>query len=105
MPVVINSLGGRHTHTHTETYRRPHKNNFKKSGMRWPMAGAHLVNKLVTFSSLYVTGFMKTDPNHTFGISKITNLKYLTHCESLVLGYSHVNLLYSCNSYLASGLS
>ena len=32
MPLVINSLGGRHTHTNTHTYRRPHRNNFKKSG-------------------------------------------------------------------------
>ena len=39
----------------------------------------------------YVTGFMKTDPNCIFGISKITNLKYLTHCESLMLGCSHAN--------------
>ena len=37
-------------------------------------------------ATLYVTGFGKTDPNHTFGISRITNLKYLTHCESLLLG-------------------
>ena len=36
-----------------------------------------------------VTGFRKTDPNCTFGISRITNLKYLTHCESLLLGCSH----------------
>ena len=36
-----------------------------------------------------VTGFWKTDPNRTFGISRITNLKYLTHCESLLLGCSH----------------
>ena len=39
-----------------------------------------------------VTGFMKTNPNRTFGISRITNLKYLTHCESLVLGYSHTKI-------------
>ena len=38
---------------------------------------------------IYVTGFWKTDPNRTFGISRITNLKYLTHCESLLLGCSH----------------
>ena len=37
----------------------------------------------------YVNGFRKTDPNHTFGISRIINLKYLTHCESLLLGCSH----------------
>ena len=36
-----------------------------------------------------VTGFRKTNPNHTFGISRITDLKYLTHCESLLLGCSH----------------
>ena len=42
--------------------------------------------------SLYVTGFWKTDPNRTFGISRITNLKYLTHCESLLLGCSHAKL-------------
>ena len=39
-----------------------------------------------------VTGFMKTDPNHTFGISRITNLKHLTHYESLLLGYSHAKI-------------
>ena len=38
---------------------------------------------------LIVTGFWKTDPNRTFGILRITNLKYLTHCESLLLGCSH----------------
>ena len=38
---------------------------------------------------IYVTGFGKTDPNRTFGISRITDLKYLTHCESLLLGCSH----------------
>ena len=37
----------------------------------------------------YVTGFGKTDPNCTFGISRITNLKDLIHCESLQLGCSH----------------
>ena len=36
-----------------------------------------------------VTGLRKTDPNLTFGISRITNLKYLTHCEYLLLGCSH----------------
>ena len=34
----------------------------------------------------YVTGFRKTDPNHTFGILRITNL---TYCESHLLGFSH----------------
>ena len=42
---------------------------------------------------LCVTGSMKTDPNHTFGISRINNLKYLIHCESLVLGYSHAKFI------------
>ena len=40
-------------------------------------------------TEVFVTGFWKTDPNRTFGISRITNLKYLTHCESLLLGCSH----------------
>ena len=37
MPLVINSLGGGHTlmQTHTYTYKRLHKNNFKKSGYGW----------------------------------------------------------------------
>ena len=34
----------------------------------------------------------KTDPNRTFGISRITNLKYLIHSESLLLGCSHAIL-------------
>ena len=34
----------------------------------------------------------KTDPNRTFDISRITDLKYLTHCESLLLGCSHAKL-------------
>ena len=38
---------------------------------------------------LYLTGFRKTDPNCTFGILRITNVKYLTHCESLLLGCNH----------------
>ena len=45
--------------------------------------------KSVFLETPYVTGFWKTDPNRTFGISRITNLKYLTHCESLLLGCSH----------------
>ena len=44
------------------------------------------------FIITYVTGFWKTDPNRTFGILRITNLKYLTHCESLLLGCSHAKL-------------
>ena len=38
MPLVINSLGGGHTHkhTHTHAYRRAHRNNFKKPGTRRP---------------------------------------------------------------------
>ena len=38
---------------------------------------------------IIVTGCRKTDPNRTFGISRITNFKYLTHCESILLRYSH----------------
>ena len=38
--VHINSLGSGHTHKHT--YRRPHRNNFKNPGMRWPVAGMRL---------------------------------------------------------------
>ena len=48
-----------------------------------------LLNSLTDVNNLnlntYVTGFRKTDPNRTFGILRITNLKYLTHCESLLL--------------------
>ena len=39
----------------------------------------------------YVIGFRKTDPNCTIGVSRITNLKYLSHCESPLLGCSHTN--------------
>ena len=42
--------------------------------------------------SLNVTGFMKTDPNRTFDILRITSLKYLTNYESLVLRCSYTNL-------------
>ena len=41
----------------------------------------------------YVTGFRKTDPNHRFGISRITNLKYLTHCKSLLLCCSNAKFV------------
>ena len=44
------------------------------------------------FYCTYVTGFRKTDPNRTFGVSRITNLKYLSHYESLLLGCSHAKL-------------
>ena len=30
MPLVINSLGGRHTHATTHVYRHPHRKFFKK---------------------------------------------------------------------------
>ena len=36
-PLVINSLGGRHTRIHT--YRHPHRHNFKKPGV--PACGWH----------------------------------------------------------------
>ena len=39
--LVINSLGGGHTNTHT--YRCLHRNNFKKPGTCRPAAGMHLV--------------------------------------------------------------
>ena len=55
--------------------------------------GIGYINRNPTYgyetNSLFVTGFGKTDPNRTFGISRINNLKYLTHCESLLLGCSH----------------
>ena len=53
MPLVINSLGGGHTHTHTHThthkhthkhtYRRPHRNNYKKPGAHRP-PGLHCMD-------------------------------------------------------------
>ena len=50
-PLVIDSLGGRdthtnthiHTQTHTHTYIHPHRNNFKKPGMHRHVASARLV--------------------------------------------------------------
>ena len=39
-----------------------------------------------------VTGFWKTIPNRTFGISRNTNFKYSWHCISLVLDCSHARL-------------
>ena len=51
-----------------------------------------------------MTSFRKTNPNCIFDISRVTDLKYLTHCESFVLGFSHANyrLQYDYSSYLAS---
>ena len=49
-PLVINSLGGRHTHKHTHIYRRPHWNNFKKPGT-CTLACIRLVPGLITWSS------------------------------------------------------
>ena len=65
MPLVINNLEGKHTHTHTHThihththmqthtytYRLPHRNNFKKSDIRRPEAGACLVYKVQKIST------------------------------------------------------
>ena len=39
--------------------------------------------------SLYVTGFARTVLKGAFCISKNINLKYLSHCDSLVLQCSH----------------
>ena len=36
-----------------------------------------------------MTGFTKTVLNRTFGNSRNTDLKYLTHCGSLLSGCSH----------------
>ena len=53
----------------------------------------HIMQNIVhTVSSLIVTGFWKTNPNRTFDISRITNLKYLTHCGFLLLGCSYAKL-------------
>ena len=38
---------------------------------------------------LYVTGFAKTVPNRTFGISRNTELKYSSHCSTFMLDCSH----------------
>ena len=40
MPLVINNVGGEHTHIHTST---PDNSNFNKLGMCWPVAGTCLV--------------------------------------------------------------
>ena len=72
-PLVINSLGRRHTHTHTNTHTDDlHRINSKKPGVCRPVAGECLVKKdtfctygVVLFISLPVltylilsTGFM-----------------------------------------------
>ena len=41
MTLVINSLEGGHTHINIQTFAN--RSNYKKSGTRQPMAGAHLV--------------------------------------------------------------
>jgi len=46
MPLVINSLGGGHTHTCTHARTNTDimdKSNFKKPGARQPLVGTHLV--------------------------------------------------------------
>ena len=49
-PLVINSLGGGHTHTHTDN---PHRINFKKPGARRPQASARLVkNDEISYKNL-----------------------------------------------------
>ena len=50
-----------------------------------------------------MTGFRKTDPNRTFGILRITNLKSLTHCKSLVLGCNHTKFTVYCVAETFSG--
>ena len=54
MPLVINSLGGGHTHTNTHTYRHPHRNNFKKPGAHWPKADVPGLTSSTTFQSIYM---------------------------------------------------
>ena len=41
MPLVINSLGGSHIHTCTQTFAG--RSDSKKPGARWPVASARLV--------------------------------------------------------------
>ena len=43
--LVINSLGGGHTHTHANTHTDdPHRFNFKKPGARWPAVPGLIIN-------------------------------------------------------------
>ena len=42
-PLVINSLGGGHTHTHTSIQTFADRSNSKKPGALQPAAGARLV--------------------------------------------------------------
>ena len=42
-PLVINSLGGRHTSTHTCIQTFVDRSNSKKPGVHQPVANAHLV--------------------------------------------------------------
>ena len=65
---------------------------FLMSKYGFPIMHHHLGCGVIADPVTYVTGFGKTDPNRTFGISRITNLKYLIHSESLLLGCSHAIL-------------
>ena len=57
MPLVINSLGGGHTYTHTNmhTYRCLHRINFKKQGTHQPQPGlkSEAKNSLSSIIAIY----------------------------------------------------
>ena len=80
-PLVINSLGGRDTHTHmctqthTHAYRHPHRNNFKKSGVGGAPACAwfkKFVGYLRRFYMKYSTKFF---PRLQYKVTEVMRLR------------------------------
>ena len=73
----------KHVHVYPGTTKQLH---FKAScSMSVLRVHSQFLLKIVVVYTMWlqiVIGFRKTDPNHTFGILRITNSKYLTHCES-----------------------
>ena len=55
MPLVVHSLRGRHTHTHTDI--RGQKQFLKKPGMHWPVTSIPWINNDCTQSSICSAGF------------------------------------------------
>ena len=57
MPLVINNVGGEHTHTHKHTCILDNS-NFNKLGMCWPVAGSQTKHVYIAMCPLVMNVYL-----------------------------------------------